>query len=105
MVLVALRWPLKSWVGDILKGIMCSVLVSQFLIGVHGDGVLLQVFVGRTTGILFSSFEEHRINCLCPVRILRVYMDRPNDFRSADHLFVSWATAHKGKLHTGSWRL
>ncbi|XP_024865142.1 uncharacterized protein LOC108244802 [Kryptolebias marmoratus] len=37
----------------------------------------------------FSSAEEERLNCLCPVRTLRAYVDRTAGFRRADHLFVS----------------
>nr|XP_054591823.1 uncharacterized protein LOC129156244 [Nothobranchius furzeri] len=45
----------------------------------------------------FSSAEEQKLNCLCPVRALMAYMDRTPGLRKSDQLFVSWATAHKGK--------
>ncbi|XP_052450263.1 uncharacterized protein LOC128011656 [Carassius gibelio] len=45
----------------------------------------------------FSSPEEGRLNALCPVRALRVYVERTAGFRKNDQLFVSWATPHKGK--------
>ncbi|XP_072235172.1 uncharacterized protein [Leuresthes tenuis] len=45
----------------------------------------------------FGSAEESRLNALCPVRALRVYVDRTASFRGTDQLFVSWATPHKGK--------
>ena len=47
---------------------------------------------------LFSSAEEQRLNTLCPVRALHVYVSRSAAFRKGDQLFVSWATpTHRGK--------
>ncbi|XP_056436383.1 uncharacterized protein LOC130373776 [Gadus chalcogrammus] len=46
---------------------------------------------------LFSSAEEQRLNTLCPVRALHVYVSRSAAFRKGDQLFVSWATPHRGK--------
>ena len=40
---------------------------------------------------------ESRLNTLCPVRALHVYVNRTASFRGTDQLFVSWATPHKGK--------
>ncbi|KAK0148792.1 hypothetical protein N1851_010874 [Merluccius polli] len=45
----------------------------------------------------FSSVEEQRLNTLCPVRALHVYVSRSAGFRNGDQLFVSWATPHRGK--------
>ena len=45
----------------------------------------------------FQSAEDRKLNTLCPVRALQVYVDRTAGFRRSDQLFVSWATAHKGK--------
>ncbi|XP_075948857.1 uncharacterized protein LOC142951249 [Anarhichas minor] len=45
----------------------------------------------------FSSEEEQRLNTLCPVRALHVYVSRSAGFRKGDQLFVSWASPHKGK--------
>lgn len=45
----------------------------------------------------FTSAEDKKLNCLCPVRALRVYVQRTADFRRNDQLFVSWATPHRGK--------
>lgn len=45
----------------------------------------------------FSSDEERRLNCLCPVRALQMYVNRTAGLRKADQLFVSWATPHMGK--------
>ena len=45
----------------------------------------------------FGSAEESRLNTLCPVRALRVYVNRTASFRGTDQLFLSWATPHKGK--------
>ncbi len=45
----------------------------------------------------FSSLEEQRLNTLCPVQVLHVYVNRSAGFRKADQLFVSWATPRKGK--------
>ncbi|KAK0133511.1 hypothetical protein N1851_030971 [Merluccius polli] len=45
----------------------------------------------------FSSAEEQRLNTLCPVRALHVYVSRSAAFRKGDQLFVSWATPHRGK--------
>ncbi|KAJ8333524.1 hypothetical protein SKAU_G00415320 [Synaphobranchus kaupii] len=45
----------------------------------------------------FSSQEESRLNTLCPVRALRVYVDRTKGFRKSNQLFVSWASTHRGK--------
>ncbi|KAJ8347059.1 hypothetical protein SKAU_G00284600 [Synaphobranchus kaupii] len=45
----------------------------------------------------FSSQEESRLNTLCPVWALRVYVDRMKGFRKSNQLFVSWASTHRGK--------
>ena len=45
----------------------------------------------------FSSAEEKKLNTLCPVRALHVYLSRTAGFRKSDQLFVSCATPHKGK--------
>ena len=45
----------------------------------------------------FSSQEQERLNALCPVRALRVYVDRTAGFRKSEQLFVSCATSHLGK--------
>ncbi|KAK7907217.1 hypothetical protein WMY93_015829 [Mugilogobius chulae] len=44
----------------------------------------------------FSSPEEQQLHSLCPVRALRVYVDRTAGLRKADQLFVSWASSHMG---------
>ncbi|KAI7790836.1 hypothetical protein IRJ41_002448 [Triplophysa rosa] len=44
----------------------------------------------------FSSAEDERLHALCPVRALRVYMDRTKTFRKSDQLFISWAPPHTG---------
>lgn len=45
----------------------------------------------------FSSPEEERLHSLCPVRALRVYLDRTKGIRKSDQLFISWAPPHTGK--------
>lgn len=45
----------------------------------------------------FSSEEQQRLHTLCPVRALRIYMDRTQSVRQSDQLFVSWAKPHMGK--------
>ncbi|XP_029975893.1 uncharacterized protein LOC115409064 [Salarias fasciatus] len=45
----------------------------------------------------FSSPEEQRLHMLCPVRALRIYMDRTMGFREGDQLFVSWARPCRGR--------
>nr|XP_055041679.1 uncharacterized protein LOC129429181 [Misgurnus anguillicaudatus] len=45
----------------------------------------------------FSSPEYQKLNALCPVRALQVYVERTAGFRTCDQLFVSWATPHIGK--------
>ncbi|XP_048059471.1 uncharacterized protein LOC125276089 [Megalobrama amblycephala] len=45
----------------------------------------------------FSSPEDERLHCLCPVRALRHYVDRTKALRNSNQLFVSWADSHKGK--------
>lgn len=37
----------------------------------------------------FSSAEEERRHCLCPVRALHMYLDRKRALRKSDQLFVS----------------
>ncbi|KAL0151928.1 hypothetical protein M9458_052766 [Cirrhinus mrigala] len=44
----------------------------------------------------FSSSEDKRLNALCPVRSLRVYIDRTSAFRRSDQLFISWAPPNTG---------
>ncbi|KAK0146328.1 hypothetical protein N1851_014351 [Merluccius polli] len=44
-----------------------------------------------------KSAEDRKLNTLCPVRALRLYVERTAGFRRGDQLFVSWATPHKGK--------
>ncbi|KAK0151514.1 hypothetical protein N1851_007187 [Merluccius polli] len=38
--------------------------------------------------------SSERLNALCPVRALRVYVDRTDGFRKSEQLFVSCATSH-----------
>ncbi|XP_051980853.1 uncharacterized protein LOC127642225 [Xyrauchen texanus] len=45
----------------------------------------------------FSSTEDQRLNALCPVCALRVYLDRTSSFRKSDQLFISWGPPHSGK--------
>lgn len=45
----------------------------------------------------FSSQEHERLHALCPVRALRIYVDRTAVFRNSEQLFVSWAPPHRGK--------
>ncbi len=45
----------------------------------------------------FSTSEEVRLHCLCPVRALCHYVDRTKKERKNNQLFVSWADSHKGK--------
>ncbi|XP_047205458.1 uncharacterized protein LOC124857918 [Girardinichthys multiradiatus] len=45
----------------------------------------------------FSSQEHERLHTLCPVRALRLYVEKTADFRKSKQLFVSWASSHKGK--------
>ena len=45
----------------------------------------------------FTSDEDRRLNCLCPVRALRIYMDRTDPFRIGNQLFVSWGARTRGK--------
>ena len=44
-----------------------------------------------------ASPEGQQSHALCPVRAVRMYMDRTRGFRRSDQLFVSWANPHKGK--------
>ncbi|XP_063050161.1 uncharacterized protein LOC134444913 [Engraulis encrasicolus] len=44
----------------------------------------------------FISEESQVLNCLCPVRALRIYIQRTAEFRRHDQLFVAWATHHRG---------
>lgn len=44
----------------------------------------------------FSSEEHRRLHNLCPVRALRIYIDRTQSFRQGSQLFVSWAKPHVG---------
>ncbi|XP_056330158.1 uncharacterized protein LOC130242162 [Danio aesculapii] len=43
------------------------------------------------------SAEESKLHTLCPVRALRLYVNRTRSFRRSDQLFVSWATRRKGE--------
>lgn len=45
----------------------------------------------------FSSEEQQQLHALCPVRTLRMYVDRTAAFRKSEQLFVSWAKPHRGK--------
>ncbi|XP_063058120.1 uncharacterized protein LOC134451544 [Engraulis encrasicolus] len=45
----------------------------------------------------FSSQEQERLHYLCPVRALRLYMDKTSSFRRTDQLFVCFATNSKGQ--------
>ncbi|XP_029937836.1 uncharacterized protein LOC115380768 [Myripristis murdjan] len=44
-----------------------------------------------------ASSGEQRSRTLCPVRAVRMYMDKTRGFRLSEQLFVSWANPHKGK--------
>ena len=48
----------------------------------------------------FASAEEERKHSLCPVRALRVYMDRTKPHRQSSQLFVSWAPGTLGRAVT-----
>lgn len=57
--------------------------------------------VGSCSPIYLAAFtaspEEQRSHVLCPVCVVCTYMDRRGDFKKNNHLFVSWASPHKGK--------
>ncbi|GAA6099883.1 uncharacterized protein LOC113652359, partial [Tachysurus ichikawai] len=42
-------------------------------------------------------FSSQKLNTLCPVRALQVYVERTPGFRTCDQLFVSWASPNTGK--------
>ncbi|XP_058483844.1 uncharacterized protein LOC131459867 [Solea solea] len=48
----------------------------------------------------FAGEDEKRLNALCPVRALRIYVDRTKGFRKSNQLFVSWAPSHRGRAPT-----
>lgn len=48
----------------------------------------------------FADEGEKLLNSLCPVRALRIYMDKTKGFRKSNQLFVSWAPSHKGRALT-----
>ena len=49
----------------------------------------------------FESEEDRRLHCLCPVRALRVYLDRTAAFRKdGNQMFVAWGSSAKGKSVT-----
>ncbi|XP_051815406.1 uncharacterized protein LOC127537286 [Acanthochromis polyacanthus] len=48
----------------------------------------------------FAGEDERRLNLLCPVRALCIYMDRTKGFRKSNQLFISWAPSHKGRALT-----
>ena len=45
----------------------------------------------------FASEEDRKLNSLCPVRALRIYVDRLAPYRQGNQLFVSWDARTKGK--------
>nr|XP_054595475.1 uncharacterized protein LOC129162961 [Nothobranchius furzeri] len=45
----------------------------------------------------FSSPEEERWHKLCPIRALKEYVNRTENLRRGDQLFVSWGGPRKGK--------
>ena len=45
----------------------------------------------------FASEELRRLHCLCPVRMLRTYIDRTQGVRLCDQLFVCFANPARGK--------
>nr|XP_055035574.1 uncharacterized protein LOC129423361 [Misgurnus anguillicaudatus] len=45
----------------------------------------------------FASVEQQKLNSLCPVRALRMYVSRTEGFRQSDQLFVSWAKPRSGQ--------
>ena len=45
----------------------------------------------------FGSGEDERLYRLCPVRALRIYMDRTAPFRKGSQLFVAWGAGTMGK--------
>ncbi|XP_053351317.1 uncharacterized protein LOC128520900 [Clarias gariepinus] len=45
----------------------------------------------------FASDEQRKLHNLCPVRALRVYMDRTVDMHLCDQLFICFASPVKGK--------
>ena len=45
----------------------------------------------------FETEEDRKLHLLCPVRALRVYMDRTRPFRKGSQLFVAWGASAKGK--------
>ncbi|TKS65234.1 hypothetical protein D9C73_027835 [Collichthys lucidus] len=57
--------------------------------------------VGSCSPIELAAFAaspgEQRAHMLCPVRAVRSYMDRTQNIRRSDQLFVSWAEPRKGQ--------
>ena len=55
----------------------------------------------------FTSAEDRRLNCLCPVRALKLYVDRTAAFRTGSQLFVAWDPQRKGhpitKVRLSQW--
>ena len=45
----------------------------------------------------FASPRQQKLNELCPVRALRIYIERTRGFRESDQLFVSWMKPRMGK--------
>ncbi len=45
----------------------------------------------------FVSLEQQKLNALCPVRALHIYIERTREFRESDQLFVSWMKPRTGK--------
>lgn len=45
----------------------------------------------------FVNEEQRRLHCLCPVRALRMYIARTQEFRQSDQLFVCFANPARGK--------
>ena len=58
----------------------------------------------RRAPVVFEAFhpspvseEEKRLHLLCPVRAIRIYLERTNSFRRSEQLLVCYARGNKGK--------
>lgn len=56
----------------------------------------------------FSCTEDQKLNALCLVCALRVYLDRTSSFRKSNQLFISWALSSPSgkpisKQHLSHW--
>ncbi|KAK7933481.1 hypothetical protein WMY93_004377 [Mugilogobius chulae] len=100
LLLVAPHWPTMHWMAEIFQ-LLCNrpwaMPLRRDLVSQAG-GEIFHAHPERLALWVWPLREEHQqLHALCPVRALRVYVDKTASFRGTEQLFVSWSPPHRDK--------